>query len=120
MIKNRVVKISKEDNNFQHFEVIKRSRNKRHKHKEFFVEGVRNINEAVRNKWEISSFIYSGENELSGWAKSILSDVKVNFQYQLPNHLMDKLSRKTDTSELLAIVKMKTNDLSRIKQLKTH
>ncbi len=118
MIKNRVIKISKEDNDFQHFEVIKRNRNKRHKHKEFFVEGVRNINEAIRNKWEISSFIYSGENELSGWAKSILSNVKVSLQYQLPNHLMDKLSRKTDTSELLAIVKMKTNDLSRIKLTK--
>lgn len=118
MIKNRVVKISKEDNDFQHFEVIKRNRNKRHKHKEFFVEGVRNINEAIRNKWEISSFIYSGENELSVWAKSILSNVKVSFQYELPNHLMDKLSRKMDTSELLAIVKMKTNDLSRIKLTK--
>lgn len=66
MIKNRVVKISKEDNNFQRFEVIKRNRNKRHKYKEFFFEGVRNINEAIKNKWEISSFIYSGEKELSG------------------------------------------------------
>lgn len=118
MIKNRVVKISKEDNNFQRFEVIKRNRNKRHKYKEFFVEGVRNINEAIKNKWEISSFIYSGEKELSGWAKSILSNVKESLQYQLPNHLMDKLSGKIDTSELLAIVKMKANDLSRIKLTK--
>ena len=60
MIKNKVIKVIKEDNYFQHFEVIKRNRNKRYKHGEFFVEGVRNINEAIINNWEISSFIYSG------------------------------------------------------------
>lgn len=115
MIKNKVIKVIKEDNYFQHFEVIKRNRNKRYKHEEFFVEGVQNINEAIRNNWEISSFIYSGEKELSSWAKDILCNFEVDALYQLSNHLMEKLSEKEDTSELLAIVKMKSDDLNRIK-----
>ncbi len=115
MIKNKVIKVIKEDNYFQHFEVIKRNRNKRYKHEEFFVEGVQNINEAIRNNWEISSFIYSGEKELSRWAKDILCNFEVDALYQLSNHLMEKLSEKEDTSELLAIVKMKSDDLNRIK-----
>lgn len=115
MIKNKLIKVTKEDNYFQHFEVIKRNRNKRYKHKEFFVEGVRNINEAIENNWKISSFIYSGEKELSSWAKDILCNIKVDALYQLSNNLMDKLSEKEDTSELLAIVKMKSDDVDRIK-----
>lgn len=41
---------------YQKFEVLKTNRNKRYRYYEFFVEGVRNINEAIRNQWEIISF----------------------------------------------------------------
>jgi len=115
VVRSTVIDIIKEDNNFQYVEVIKRNRNKRHKHGEFFVEGVRNINEAIRNNWEISSFIYSRERDLSSWATDILNNVKVDSLYQMTDELMDKLSGKEDTSELLAIVKMKPDNMERIK-----
>ena len=115
MIKGKAIKVTKENSNFQHFEVLKRNRNKRYKHGEFFVEGVRNINEAIRNGWEISSFLYSGEERLSGWAREILENVKTDALFELSQNLMDKLSGKEDTSELLAIVKMKDDSFSRIK-----
>jgi tRNA G18 (ribose-2'-O)-methylase SpoU len=114
MVKGKALKITKENSSFQYFEVLKRNRNKRYKHGEFFVEGVRNINEAVRNGWEISSFLYSGERRLSDWARDILENVKTGALYELSQNLMDKLSGKEDTSELLAIVKMKEDNLSRI------
>lgn len=113
--KTPVIKVIKEDNDFQHFEVLKRNRNKRYKCKEFFVEGVRNVNEAIKNNWEISAFIYCGEKRLSDWATNILNTVKADGIYELTQNLMDKLSEKEDTSELLAICKMKEDSVHRIK-----
>src|SRR5699024_6493863 len=57
---------------YQKFEVLKTNRNKRYKYGEFFVEGVRNINNAVENGWEIVSFLYDGDRKLSDWARDKL------------------------------------------------
>ena len=50
---------------YQKLEVLKTNRNKRYNYGEFLVEGVRNINEAIRNGWRFSSLIYSEELGLS-------------------------------------------------------
>ena len=39
------------NNVYQHFQVLKTNRNKRYRAGEFFVEGVRSINEAVARGW---------------------------------------------------------------------
>ena len=61
---------------YQKFEVLKTNRNKRYKYGEFFVEGVRNINNAVENGWEIVSFLYDGDRKLSDWARDKLAAVR--------------------------------------------
>ena len=50
-----VVKIYSKNAAYQKFEVLKTNRNKRYRYNEFFAEGVRNINQAVKNGWEINS-----------------------------------------------------------------
>lgn len=100
---------------YQKFEVLKTNRNKRYKYYEFFVEGVRNINEAIKNGWQICSFIYTKEKPLSTWATEILKSVKTDINYELTSELMSDLSNKEDTSELLAIVKMRPDDFSEFK-----
>jgi tRNA G18 (ribose-2'-O)-methylase SpoU len=100
---------------YQKFEVLKTNRNKRHKYNEFFIEGVRNINEAVKNNWVISSFIYNGDKALSDWAGKILNSVQTDVNYELSADLMADISSKEDTSELLAIVRMREDDLSALK-----
>lgn len=100
---------------YQRFEVLKTNRNKRYKYQEFFVEGVRNINEAIKNDWQISSFIYSEKKALSGWAENILSTVKTDINYELTDTLMSELSNKEDTSELLAIMKMRRDSFDQLK-----
>ena len=100
---------------YQKFEVLKTNRNKRHKYNEFFIEGVRNINEAVKNNWAISSFIYNGDKTLSDWAGKILNSVQTDVNYELSADLMADISSKEDTSELLAIVRMREDDLSALK-----
>lgn len=103
----RVETIFSKNATYQKFEILKTNRNKRYKYNEFFVEGVRNINEAISNKWQISSFLYTKEKLLSNWATELLETVKTDVNYELTADLMGDLSNKEDTSELMAIVKMR-------------
>lgn len=91
---------------FQHIQALKTNRTKRNRCREFVVEGVRNINEAVRHGWQVTSFFY-GEGKLSDWAKKLIVEVKTKENYRFSRELMKELSSKEDTSELMAIFKMK-------------
>lgn len=99
---------------YQKFEVLKTNRNKRYKYFEFFVEGVRNINCAVKNNWEIQSFLYTTENPMSTWAKELLSTVKTQLNYELSAQLLSELSGKEDSSELMAVVKMREDSFKQL------
>jgi len=104
------IRIYKKDNNFQRFEVLKRNRNKRYKYKEFLVEGVRSLKEAVKNQWKIKSFLYA-EGRLSDWAQGMIETVKTDVNYCLTSELMKELSEKEDTSELLAVIEMREDSI---------
>lgn len=95
---------------YQKFEVLKTNRHKRYKYYEFFVEGVRGINQAVENGWQIASFLYDGKRKLSGWAETLLQAVDTEVNYELTAELMEELSSKEDGSELLAVVKMRQDN----------
>lgn len=111
----KLIPIYSENNDFQKFEVLKRNRNKRHKYQEFFVEGVRNINGAIRQRWTIEAFLYAKDKKLSQWGTNILASSTAKFHYELHGDLMDKLSDKEETSELIAVVSMPPDDPSRIR-----
>lgn len=109
----RVIRLFSANSEFQRLEVLKSNRNKRYKNNEFFVEGVRNINEMIKNRWKIAAYIYSAERDLSGWAENILATSEATVHYALSNDLIQQLSDKDDTSELMATVSMPDDDLSR-------
>ncbi len=96
---------------YQKFEVLKSNRNKRYKYQEFLVEGVRNIKEAVKKGWKIKSFLYVNENTLSDWAKGIISGTSTDVNFILAESLMKELSGKEDTSEIMAIIAMREDNL---------
>ena len=100
---------------YQKFEVLKTNRNKRYRYNAFFVEGVRNINEAIANGWTIQSFLYCPDRALSHWAQDILHSVSTEVNYELSDALMRELSGKEDTSELLAVVQMLDDRLEDVK-----
>ncbi|MBQ8749593.1 MAG: RNA methyltransferase [Clostridia bacterium] len=110
-----IIKVGKENATYQEIVALKENRTKRFSSKKFFVEGVQNIKDAISNNWEIDAFIFESYDKLSNWAKGVLGYAKRTFE--LSPNLMSKLSDKEDTSELLAIVKMKEQDLN-IKNLK--
>jgi tRNA G18 (ribose-2'-O)-methylase SpoU len=116
MMKPVLKKIYTENNDFQHIEVIKRNREKRTKFGEFFVEGVKAINYAIEYNWKISTFVYSAEKPLSRWAADILENSRADVHLEIPLKLMEKLSDKEEEfSEIIAMVSMPKNDLSRIR-----
>ncbi len=113
-MKPEIIRIYSENNQFQHVETLRRRREKRQRHREFFVEGVRPINQALANGWSINAFLYAPERPLSDWASTILRKSHAKIHFELPFELLDKLSNKTDPSELIAIIAMPEDTLARI------
>ncbi len=109
----KTISVRNKNNDYQKFEVLKHNRNKRYKYNQFIVEGVRSLNEAVKNNWKIISFIYD-KNNLSGWAKRMIETVKTEVNYTLTAQLLRELSGKEDTSELLAIIEMREDRLENV------
>jgi TrmH family RNA methyltransferase len=87
--------------------VLKTNRNKRYRYGQFVVEGVRNINEAVRQGWTVDSWIYAAQGKQSDWASDLVRTVATTVNYALDDELMRELSDKGDTSELCAVVRMR-------------
>ena len=112
----KVTKIHSKNAAYQKLEVLSTNRNKRYKYYEFLVEGVRNINEAIKNGWEIVSLIYAPSLPMSDWAKGVIKSTRTtegNIELDAP--LMQDLSDKEDTSELMAVVKMRPDDPEQIR-----
>ena len=105
--------VNNKNNYYQRFEVLKTNRNKRYKYNEFLVEGVRSLKEAVKNGWNIKSWIYN-KNNLSDWAKEMVSNVKTEVNYCLAPQLLKDLSGKEDTSELMAVIGMREDSFDNI------
>lgn len=110
----RVVRVRTEDNDFQYAETLKRNRTRRQQRREFFVEGVRPINLALRHGWRVRAFLYAPEQRLSDWATDVLDRAGAEVFYELPPALMGKLSNKDEPSELIALVRMPPDDPARI------
>lgn len=109
----RETRIFSKNSTYQKFEVLKRNRNKRYKYHEFLVEGVRSLNEAVKNQWNVKSFLYDKEH-LSDWATDMIRNVRTEKNYWLTAELMQELSDKEDTSELMAVIEMREDRLDTI------
>lgn len=110
----KIEKIFTKNATYQKFEVLKSNRNKRYKYQEFLVEGVRNINEAINKGWNIKTLIYPNQKKLSDWAKGIIQDTNTDINYEIEPSLMKELSSKEDTSEIMAIVAMASDELNAI------
>ena len=106
--------IYSKNNTYQKFEVLKTNRNKRYRYHEFLVEGVRSLKEAINNHWKIKSFLYD-KSSLSDWAKEAIRTVPTEINYCLTKELLDELSGKNDSSELMAVIEMREDTLETVK-----
>lgn len=113
-MKTPVIRVSSENSDFQYIDTLRRNRTKRHQAGEFFMEGVRAINQALNYGWQITAWIYSREKRLSDWASGILARSQAKRHYELTLPLLEKLSQKEEPSELLALAAIPADDLGRI------
>jgi TrmH family RNA methyltransferase len=93
---------------------LRDNRKQRHRQRRFLVESVSGIKAAVANGWELDSLWYAGGRTLSGWATSLLDAGVASRRYELAPDLMERLSAKDETSEVIAVVVMPADDLARI------
>jgi tRNA G18 (ribose-2'-O)-methylase SpoU len=99
----RVVRLDAMDNAFQHAEVLKRNRTRRHQSGECFVEGVRPIQRLVESGWPVRSIWSDRGRPLSQWAEEIVRTAGAERHYRVPGELMEKLSDREDPSELVLV-----------------
>lgn len=110
----RIIAIRTENDIFQTIDALRRNREKRQRRRELFVEGVRPINLALRHGWQVNAWLYSPARRPSDWATGILARSDARIHYELPPHLLAKLSGKNEPGELIAIVAMPEDDPARV------
>ena len=110
----KVIDISKENAAYQHLEVLKRNRNKRKQYREVFVEGVACINALVRARWQVTSVAYARERKLSRWAQGVIAESSPEKILRLSLPLMEKLSDRSDPSELILTAERRERRLEQI------
>lgn len=106
----KLIRVNTRNDIFQMLETIKHNRQKRYRARCFFVEGVRNINGAHRYGWQFEGFLYNAKASLSDWAKDMLAAHPDATQYALAPELMEALSDRETTSEMIALVRRREND----------
>lgn len=106
--------ISKRNAQFQQWEALIANRNKRQRAGEFLVQGVRPINLALEHGWPVRALIHDADRDLSDWASGIVRSIATD-HVAMSSELLAELSGKEDgVAELVAVVEMPPDDLSRI------
>jgi 23S rRNA (uridine2479-2'-O)-methyltransferase len=107
-------RITSANDDFQLALSLRANRKQRRRQRRFIVEDVRSLNAAIEHGWPIDSFWYSGERRLSSWARSLLDSGVAARRFELSQQLMDELSDRDDSSELIALAELPPHDLTRI------
>jgi 23S rRNA (uridine2479-2'-O)-methyltransferase len=99
---------------FQQWEALLANRNKRQRLEEFLVQGVRPINAALAHGWDIRALLHGG-TATSDWARGLLASGVAAETVRLASELLKELSEKhEDVPELIAVVGIPADNLSRI------
>jgi len=111
---SRPIQVSTRNAAFQQWQSLLTNRTKRLRAGEFLVHGVRPISIAVQQGWTIRALLHDGRPRLSSWAEDLWSSVPANHVVLAPE-LMQELGEKPEGApELIAVVEMRSDDLSRI------
>ena len=112
MPRSRTIRSANAD--FQLALALRDNRRQRARQGRFLVEGVRSIDAAIAGGWTIDSFWLAGGQPLSRWARDLLESGVARTHVELTATLMEQLSSKDETSELVALVDVPPDDLERI------
>jgi TrmH family RNA methyltransferase len=110
----QVLRISRPNARFQQWEALLRNRNKRQRAGEFLVQGVRPINLAMEFDWPIRAVLYDAERTLSRWGSQVLERSGGERVAIAPDLLRQLSDKDQDAPELVAVIGLPADDLSRI------
>ena len=110
----RRLHVSTENSAFQVLESLVSNRVKRHRSRTFLLEGVQPITRALAHGWTFDAVIHESGASLSDWAAEVIARAGAAIRYEMTPELLARLSGKTDTSELLAVVRMRDESFTRI------
>lgn len=109
-----VLRIDRPNARFQQWEALLGNRAKRRRLGEFLVQGVRPVSLALEHGWTTRAVLYDSSRPLSRWATGVL-DRAAGVRVAMAPDLLRLLSEKDeDAAELVAVVEMPADDLSRI------
>jgi tRNA G18 (ribose-2'-O)-methylase SpoU len=115
----RAIRITTRNASFQQWQALLHNRTKRQRQREFLVQGVRPIDQAVAHGWTVRALLHAGDSH-SNWAQGLLRSGVAERQVQLAPELLHELSEKEDSPpELIAVVEIPPDSLTRI-PLKRH
>ncbi|TDC73790.1 RNA methyltransferase [Streptomyces hainanensis] len=110
-----VQRITTRNARFQQWQAQLGNRNKRQRAREFLVQGVRPISQAVAHGWPIRTLLFDAERPLSGWARELLAESGAE-SVAMASELLAELGEKDEgTPELVAVAELPADELSRIR-----
>ena len=99
---------------FQRFEALKRSREKRARQGLAFLEGVQMTEQAISHGWQFSAMAVAEGKRLSGWAEDMIGKARPDVLYRMAPALHAELSDRENPCEIIALVRTRTDGLARI------
>ena len=110
-----VQRITTRNARFQQWQSLLTNRAKRRRAGEFLVQGVRPVTLAVEHGWPVRALLHPEGRRLSGWARDLLASDTGGDRIAMAPELLAELSERDEgDAELIAVVGMPEDDLSRI------
>jgi TrmH family RNA methyltransferase len=106
------LRVSTRNARFQQWQALLLNRTKRQRAGEFLVQGVRPITLAIRHGWPVRELLHP-PGRLSTWAGSVLDESSAT-AYEVADDMLRELGDKAETPELLAVVALPEDDLTRV------
>ena len=110
----RTLLVTARNSAYQVLESLRSNRQKRQRTRTFLLEGVQPITRALNHGWTFEAVIHARAPRLSAWAGDVVARCHAPIRYELTGELLAGLSGKSETSELLAVVRMAEDDVGRI------
>ena len=101
---------------FQHYETLRRNREKRTHQRLFFLEGVHPVEQAIAAAEDFVSIAYADDKRLSGWAQDMIRRANPEELHPMPAVLMAELSDRDEACELICLLRQRADGAERIKR----
>ena len=110
----KTVKMYARNADFQRFEALKRSREKRSRQGLFFLEGVQMVEQSIRHGWRFYAMAVADGKRLSGWAEDMIRRADPQVLYQMAPALHGELSDRENPCEILGLLYAREDGMARL------